>query len=60
MQSVTLVRYGGHTTAGHIAGHIDLIVPRVIIMEGRTQLSSRSCGTNLVLRRCLDARRVDG
>jgi hypothetical protein len=44
----------------HIVGRIDLIVPRVIIMKGRTQPSSRGCGTNLVLCRCLAARRMDG
>ena len=38
------------------AGRIDLIVPRVIIMEGRAQLSSRGCGAKVVQRRCLAAR----
>jgi len=40
-------------------GRIDLIVPRVIIMRGGTQLSSRGCGANLVQRRCLAARRME-
>ena len=39
-----------------IPGRIDLIVPRVIIMEGRAQLSSRGCGAKVVQRRCLAAR----
>jgi hypothetical protein len=51
-------KIGGAFNDG-IVGRIDLIVPRVIIMKGRAQLSSRGCGTNLALRRCLAARCMD-
>jgi hypothetical protein len=36
-------KIGGAFNDG-IVGRIDLIVPRVIIMRGRAQLSSRGCG----------------